>query len=76
MDCTTVYYIPTEKYSPKSYAINFPTQVCSSQSEEHMMFFICKKSNISNQNCKQCFFFHVEKNDTSNQKPHIGACSL
>ena len=54
----------------KSYVINFPTQVCSSQSEEQMMFFTCKKSNISNQNCKQCFFFHVEKNDTSNQKPH------
>ena len=57
MDCTTVYYIPTEKYSPKSYVLNFPTQVCSSQSEEQMMFFTCKKSNISNQNCKQCFFF-------------------
>ena len=36
MDYTTVYYIPTEKYSPKSYVINFPTQVCSSQSEKQM----------------------------------------
>lgn len=56
MDCTTVYYKPTEKYSPQSYVIHFPTQVCFSQSEEQMMFFTCKKSSISNQNCKQCFF--------------------
>ena len=28
------YYIHTEKYSPKSYVVNFRTQISSSQSEE------------------------------------------
>ena len=57
MDCTTVYYIPTEKYSPKSYVINFPTQVCSSQSEEQMMFFTCKKVISPTRTANNVFFF-------------------
>ena len=33
------YYIHTEKYSPKSYVVNFRTQISSSQSESRTMFF-------------------------------------
>ena len=33
------YYIHTEKYSPKSYVVNFRTQISSSQSEERTMVF-------------------------------------
>ena len=33
------YYIHTEKYSPKSYVVNFRTQISSSQSEERTIFF-------------------------------------
>ena len=33
-----VYYIHTEIYSPKSYVVNFHTQMSSSQSEARTMF--------------------------------------
>ena len=63
-----VYYIHTEKYSPKSYVVNFRTQMSSSQSEERTMVFTREKNYTSNQNRERCFFT-CEKNDTSNQKP-------
>ena len=63
-----VYYIHTEKYSPKSYVVNFRTQISSSQSEERTMVFTREKNDTSNQNRERCFFT-CEKNDTSNQKP-------
>ena len=63
-----VYYIHTEKYSPKSYVVNFRTQISSSQSEERTMVFTREKNDTSNQNRELCFFT-CEKNDTSNQKP-------
>ena len=58
----------TEKYSPKSYVVNFRTQISSSQSEERTMVFTREKYDTSNQNRERCFFT-CEKNDTSNQKP-------
>ena len=63
------YYIHTEKYSPKSYVVNFRTQISSSQSEGRTMVFTREKNDTSNQNSERCFFT-CEKNDTSNQKPH------
>ena len=81
-----LYYIHTEKYSPKSYVVNFRTQTSSSQSEERTMVFTREKNDTSNQNRERCFFT-CEKNDTSNQKlqrcvsfapkfpPFIAACS-
>ena len=60
------YYIHTEKYSPKSYVVNFRTHISSSQSEERMMVFTREKNDTSNQNRERCFFT-CEKNDTSNQ---------
>ena len=65
------YYIHTEKYSPKSYVVNFRTQTSSSQSEERTMVFTREKNDTSNQNRERCFFT-CEKNDTSNQKPQRG----
>ena len=62
------YYIHTEKYSPKSYVVNFRTQISSSQSVERTMVFTREKNDTSNQNRERCFFT-CEKNDTSNQKP-------
>ena len=38
-----IYYIHTEKYSPKSYVVNFRTQISSSQSEERTMVFTRQK---------------------------------
>ena len=38
-----VYYIYTEKYSPKSYVVNFLTQISFSQSEERTMVFTREK---------------------------------
>ena len=63
-----IYYIHTEKYSPKSCFANFDTQMSSSQSEEWTMVFTREKNDTSNQNRERCFFT-CEKNDTSNQKP-------
>ena len=54
----TFYYIHTEKYSPKSYVVNFRTQISSSQSEERTMVFTREKNHTSNQNRERCFF-HV-----------------
>ena len=62
------YYIHTEKYSPKSYVVNFRPQISSSQSEERTMVFTREKNDTSNQNRERCFFT-CEKNDMSNQKP-------
>lgn len=84
---TYFYYIHTEKYSPKSYVVNFRTQISYSQSEERTMVFTREKNDTSNQNRERCFFT-CEKNDTSNQKPQrcvsfapkfppfIAACSV
>ena len=63
-----VYYIHTEKYSPKSYVVNFRIQISSSQSEERTMVFTHEKNDTSKENRERCFFT-CEKNDTSNQKP-------
>ena len=41
-----VYYIHTEKYSPKSYVVSFRTQISSSQSEERTMAFTREKNDI------------------------------
>ena len=62
------YYIHTEKYSPKSYVVNFRTQISSSQSQGRTMVLTREKNDTSNQNHERCFFA-CEKNDTSNQKP-------
>ena len=59
---TLLYYIHTEKYSPKSYVVHFRTQISSSQSEERTMVFTCEKNDTSNQNRERCFFT-CEKND-------------
>ena len=59
--CITIYYIRTEKYSPKSYVVNFRTQTSSSQSEERTMVFTREKIDTSNQNRERCFFT-CEKN--------------
>ena len=64
----SIYYIHTDKYSPKSYVVNFRTQISSSQSEERTMVFTRETNDTSNQNRERCFFT-CEKNDTSNQKP-------
>ena len=45
-----IYYIHTEKYSPKSYVVNFRTQISSSQSEEQTMVFTREKNDKSSQN--------------------------
>ena len=50
------YYIHTEKYSPKSYVVNFRTQISSSQSEERTMVFTREKNDTSDQNRERCFF--------------------
>ena len=63
-----IYYIHTEKYSPKSCVLNFDTQMSSSQSEEWTMVFTREKNDTSNQN-RERRFFTCEKNNTSNQKP-------
>ena len=68
IDHIPYYYIHTEKYSPKSYVINFCTQISSSQSQERTMVFTREKNDTPNQNRERCFFT-CEKNDTSNQKP-------
>ena len=53
-----IYYIHTEKYSQKSYLINFHTEMSSSQSEERTMFFICEKKWYLKSEL-QMMFFHV-----------------
>ena len=59
---TGIYYIHTEKYSPRSYVVNLRTQISSSQSEERTMVFTREKNDTSNQNHERCFFT-CEKND-------------
>ena len=62
-----LYYIHTEKYSPKSCVVNFDTQMSSGQSEEWTMVFTREKLirpiRIANE------VFYMWENDTSNQKP-------
>ena len=43
---SSIYYIYTEKYSPKSYVVNFRTQISSSQSEKRTMVFTLACENI------------------------------
>ena len=43
-----IYYIHTEKYSPKSYDVNFRPQISSSQSVERTMVFTREKNDTSN----------------------------
>ena len=50
-----VYYIHTEKYSPKSYVVNFRTQISYSQSEERTIFLTREKIDTSNQNPNDIF---------------------
>ena len=81
------YYIHNEKYSPKSYVVNFHSQMSSSQSESEQWFSHVKKM-IRPIRIASDVFFTCEKNHTSNQKPQrsvsfapkflpfIGACSL
>ena len=64
-------YIHTEKHSPKSYVVNFHTQLSSSQSEEQTMVFTRekeKKNDTSNKNRES--FSACKKDDMTNQKPH------
>ena len=63
-----LYYIYTEKYSPKSCVANFDTQMSLSNQRSELWFSHVKKNDTSNQNRERCFFT-CEKNDTSNQKP-------
>ena len=56
-----IYYIHTEKYSPKSYIVNFRTQISSSQSEEQTMVFTREKNDTSSQNREWCLFHVWEK---------------
>ena len=64
------YYIPTEIYSPKSYVVNFFTQMSFNQSEERTIFCTRKKNDTSNQKPQRCVSF-VPK-----FPPFLGACSL
>ena len=50
-----LYYILTEKYSPKSYVVIFRTQISSSQPEERTMVFTREKNDTSNRNRERCF---------------------
>ena len=64
-----IYYIHTEKYSPKSYVLNFRTQISSSQSEERTMVFTREKNDTSNQKPQRCVSFAPKF------PPFIAACS-
>ena len=64
-----LYYIHTEKYSPKSYVINFRTQISSNQSEERTMVFTREKKDTSNQKPQRCVSFAPKF------PPFIAACS-
>ena len=46
---SVIYYIHTEKYSPKSYVVNFYTKMSSSQSEKRTMFFTREKKNVQSE---------------------------
>ena len=63
------YYIHTEKYSPKSYVVNFRTQISSSQSEERTMLFTHEKNDTSNQKPQRCASFAPKF------PPFIAVCS-
>ena len=64
-----IYYIHIEKYSPKSYVVNFRTQISSSQSEERTMVFTREKNDTSNQKPQRCVSFAPKF------PPFIAACS-
>ena len=61
LKCNKIYYTHTEKYTPKSYVVNFRTEISSSQSEERTMVFTREKHDTSNQNRERCFFHVWEK---------------
>ena len=65
----TTKYIHTEKYSPKSYLVNFLTQISSRQSEERTMVFTREKNDTSNQKPQRCVSFAPKFS------PFIAACS-
>ena len=53
----SLYYIHTEKYSPKSYVVNFHTQMSSSQSEERTMIFqVWEKWYVQSEATEVCEF--------------------
>ena len=56
-----IYYIHTEKYSPKSYVVNFGTQISSSQSEERTMVFTREKKWYVQSESRTMFFPVWEK---------------
>ena len=51
-----LYYIHTEKYSPKSYVLNFRTQISLANQRSERWFSDVKKNDTSNQNRERCFF--------------------
>ena len=54
---TLLYYIHTEKCSPKSYVVHFRTQISSSQSEERTMFFhVWEKWYVQSEATEVCEF--------------------
>ena len=59
--CNQVFYIHTEKYSPKSYVVNFRTQISSSQSEERTMVFTREKKWYVQSESRTMFFHAWEK---------------
>ena len=52
-----IYYLFAEKYSPKSWVVNFDTQMSSSQSEEWTVVFTREKNYTSNQQPQRCVSF-------------------
>ena len=56
-----IYYIHTEKYSPKSYVVNFRTQISSSQSEEQTTWFSRVKKMIRPIRIAKDVISHVRK---------------
>ena len=52
-----IYYLFAEKYSPKSWVVNFDTQMSSSQSEEWTVVFTREKNDTSNQKPQRCVSF-------------------
>ena len=53
----SIYYIHTEKYSPKSYVVNFRTQISSNQSESRTMFFhVWEKWYVQSEATEVCEF--------------------
>ena len=67
--CYCVYYIHTEKYSPKSYVVNLHTKMSSSLEEERAIFSTReKKKAIRPIRIANDVFFTCKKNDTSHDQ--------